>query len=488
MHLNESNLERLPATITRPSYQRSSVKTGIVHLGLGAFCRAHLADYTESLLPADPRWGISGISLRQTATRDALLPQDGLYTLAVRDGTGETLRIIGALTGLFVAPDSPATLLNTLCEPTVRIVSLTVTEKGYCHDPATGALRADHLDISHDLAYPERPRSIYGFIVEALNRRLATGLAPFTVLSCDNLPSNGATLRRLLIEFAGLHAGALAARLDEVLVCPNVMVDRIVPATTDADRERIAGILGLEDAWPVVTEPFKQWVVEDHFAAGRPAWEETGAEMVNDVLPFEHMKLRLLNGSHSALAYLGLQLGLETVADAVADKQLNAYLRALMEQEVTPTLDLPSGYDLAAYREALLRRFANPALRHRLLQIAMDGSQKLPQRLLAPIRDRLKSGAAIDHLALAVAAWMRHLLGYNEQGERYPINDPLAERLTELATAAGAEAANLAPALLSVTAVFGTDLPSQPRFRGAVTEALDSLLRRGVRQSLAAIS
>lgn len=470
----------LPATVVRPRYDRAALDVGIVHIGLGAFHRGHQAVYTDDALNRAPGdWCICGVSLRSPETRDALGPQSGLYSVAVRDAEGERLRVVGSVVEALVAPEDPAAVLSRLADPRVRVVTITVTEKGYCHSPATGTLDDGHADIRHDLDNPAQPRSLPGFLVEALRRRRAGDTPPFTVLSCDNLPGNGEVTARIIRAYAGLLEPGLDRWIEDNVACPSSMVDRIVPATTDDDRIRISATLGYEDAAPVVTEPFTQWVFEDRFPTGRPAWEAEGAEPVADVRPYEAMKLRLLNASHSCIAYLGYLAGYQTVAETIADPAFERFVAALMDQEVTPTLRMPAGADLAGYQAALLARFANPALRHRTWQIAMDGTQKLPQRLLVTIRERLRAGQPFDRLALGVAGWMRYVRGVDETGRPIDVRDPLAKRLRELAEEAGPVAGRLAPALLSVREVFGDDLPADPAFVEAVTAALDRLFDRG---------
>ena len=408
-------------------YDRSRVTSGIVHLGVGAFFRAHVAVYVDDILAIDPGWGIIGASLRRGDTRAALAPQDFLYTLVVRSGAGTTTRIVGALLDVIDATTGRDALLAAMADPRVRIVSLTITEKGYCHDPATGELDLRHPDIANDLAHPAEPVSAPGFIVEALARRFAAGVPAFTVLCCDNLPSNGETAARVVTGLAALRDAGLAGRIRREVAFPSTMVDRIVPATTDADRDLVLDKTGVWDAWPVVTEPFTQWVVEDRFSNSRPPLESAGVQFVSDVRPFELMKLRMLNGSHSTLAYLGYLAGHEFVSDAVADTDFRRLVHGLMTDEVIPTLPADLG-DLAAYRDALIVRLANPALRHRTWQIAMDGSQKLPQRLLGTIHDRLSRNEPIVRAALGVAAWMRYVTGIDERGEAIDVRDPLASR------------------------------------------------------------
>jgi fructuronate reductase len=482
--LNAKTLTALAPAIARPRsadlVTGAGLETGIVHIGLGAFHRAHQAVYTDDSLNRTPGpWGICGVSLRSPDTRDALAPQDCLYTVAVRDASGDRLRVVGSITETLVAPEDPSTVLDRLTRPATRIVTITVTEKGYCHEPATGALNRQHPGIQHDLQNPAQPQTLPGFLVEALDRRRQAGIPPFTVLSCDNLPNNGHVTAGILRQFADLRDPALGRWIASNVACPGSMVDRIVPATTDEDREAISRQLGLTDAWPVMTEPFSQWVIEDHFPTGRPAWELEGAELVADVRPYELMKLRLLNGSHSCIAYLGYLAGHATVSDAMADAIFVNFIRALMDEEVTPTLDVPPGADLTRYKAALLERFANPALKHRTWQIAMDGSQKLPQRLLGTIRDRLAAGASFDRLALGVAAWMRYVGGVDEQGQPIDVRDPLADRLKSLPDAA---------ALLGVREVFGNDLANNPTFVATVTDALDRLRAKGARGAIQSLT
>jgi fructuronate reductase len=483
--LSLASLAGLPSSVSRPAYDPAAAALGIVHLGVGAFHRAHQAVAIDDRLNAgETGWAILGASLRAADTRDALTPQNGLYSLLVRSGEGTGARVIGSLRDCLVAPESPERLVSAMTDPAIRIVSLTVTEKGYCHDPASGTLREDHPDVIHDLAQPGRPRSAPGFLVEALRRRRHAGVAPFTVMCCDNLPANGRTVARVLAGLARLRDPDLAAWIEGEVACPATMVDRIVPATTQADREEARALLGVEDAWPVATEPFSQWVIEDRFTLGRPRLEDAGAEMVSDVAPYELMKLRLLNGTHSTMAYLGFLAGHETVADVIGDPAFAALIPAMMREEIAPTLPVPAGADTAAYQASLISRYRNPALRHRTAQIAMDGSQKLPQRLLGTARDRLAAGAPIDRIALAVAGWMRYVAVRDEQGRHIEVKDPMASRLNEIARGAGLDAAALAGGLLTIAEIFGTDLPADPRFREPVTAALACLIAKGAAQTV----
>jgi len=483
--LSAATLASLPAAIRRPAYDRSALRPGIVHLGLGAFARGHLAEYTEDALEKRfGAWGIVGASLQRPDQRDRLKPQDGLYTLLKLAPAGPELRIIGSVLDVLVAPEGPSALLARIASPETRIVSLTVTEKGYCHDPATGRLRADHPDILHDLENPEAPRSAVGILVAGLRLRRAEGRGPFTVLCCDNLPSNGHVLRGLVRDFAALTDDGLAAWIEAEGAFPATMVDRIVPATTEADIAEVAKLIGLDDAAPVIGEPFRQWAIEDVFADGRPDWHEVGAQMVSEVAPFEFMKLRMLNGAHSSLAYLGYLAGHETVAEASGDPVFARFLAGLWD-EIIPTVPAPQGVVLADYARALLARFQNPAIRHRTWQIAMDGSQKLPQRLLGTIRERLKAGGGIDYLALGVAAWMRYVTGTDEKGDAIDVRDPLAAELKRRADAAGRNPEALSTSLLGIEAIFGTDLPGEERFTKPVAAHLAALFDKGAKATAA---
>jgi fructuronate reductase len=482
--LSLASLARLPPTVERPAYDVTQVEYGILHLGIGAFHRAHQAYYTDTALADGARgWGIVGASLRAASVRDRLIAQDCLYTLVEKSGAGVRHRVIGAVRDVVFAPDDPARLPALIADPRIRIVSLTITEKGYCHDPASGRLDVSHPDIVHDLAHPHAPASAVGILAAGLRQRRKGG-APITLLSCDNLPHNGTMLRAIVLDFAGRVDRDTAVWIEREVAFPGTMVDRIVPATTDALIAETAAVLGLADAAPVQCEPFSQWVVEDRFAAGRPAWEKTGAEMVADVAPFEEMKLRLLNGSHSLLAYLGYLGGFDTIWQVMREPDYVALMRAMLREEVQPRLALNGRYDLAAYQEKLAERFANPALAHRCYQIAMDGSQKLPQRLLGTIRANLKAGLPIRRLALAVAAWMRYVAGTDEHGRPIAVQDPLADQLAARAAQAGGDPAAIADSLLGVRAVFGDDLPAAARFKDEVRTALAALFAHGARATV----
>lgn len=472
--LSRATLANLPASIGRPAYDPASLDIGIVHLGLGAFQRAHMAAYLQPLLAGDPRWGLAGASLRSTDTRDALAPQDGLYALCEASGDGDRIAVMGGLRAIHGPADGDA-LMRQMAAPDTRIVSLTVTEKGYLRGSDGGLDLADPA-VRADLSGTAAPRTVPGLIVAALRQRREAGLAPFTVLSCDNLPGNGHVVARILSDYARADGSGLADWIADTVACPNTMVDRIVPATTDADRRRIAAALGLEDAWPVMAEPFSQWVIEDRFPAGRPAWEDSGATMVADARPWEEMKLRLLNGSHSTIAYLGLLAGWETVADAMQVPALADHVKALIDESTT-TLRMAPGTDLAGYRDQLLQRFRNTALKHRTRQIASDGSQKIPQRLLAPGAILAAEGRSMDRIALGIAAWLRVAGDHADDGTPLPLDDPQAETLRALA-APGRSPDAVVAALFDASGLV-PERDRHPALRDAIARMLTALATHG---------
>lgn len=451
-------------------------RIGIVHLGPGAFFRGFNAVYTDEAMAAEGGdWGILAISLRSPAARDQLEPQGGVYSSVTLSEAGLSFRIVGSVVGVLVAPEDPAAVIDAIADPKVKIVSMTITEKGYCHEPATGKLNFDHPDIVHDLANPKAPRSMAGFVVAALERRRANDQSAFTVLSCDNLPANGALARGTILDFARATDPALAEWIEAEAAFPATMVDRITPATTDADISRLAQLEGYQDPGCVMHEAFRQWVIEDDFVDGRPAWEAAGAQLVTSVDAHELMKLRCLNGTHSTLAYLGYLAGHETIADCVGDPLFADLCARLWRDEITPVVAQPDGEDLDAYCASLLRRYRDPSIRHRTWQIAMDGSQKLPQRLLGTIRDNLAKERVPEGLCLAVAGWMRYVGGVDETGAPIDVRDPLAERLKDASDAAQDKVG----ALLDFEDIFSADLRGDVKFRRAVTAAYERVVRLG---------
>jgi fructuronate reductase len=465
---------------------------GIVHLGIGAFHRAHQAVYTQDALATGGGncWGICGVTERSPAVAEALQPQDGLYGVLQRSADSTEMRVIGAVRQVLFAGAQAGELTDRLSRPTTHVVTLTVTEKGYRFDPSTRRLRRDDPELLADAA-GRAPRTVLGQLVSGFEQRRRHGGPPLTVMCCDNFPRNGATLGRLVSEFCQLRPGPRAEELgswvSENVAFPDTMVDRIVPATTAEDREMALGLLGLEDRGVVVTEPFSQWVIQDSFAGPRPAWDRAGATLVADVAPYEEMKLRLLNGSHSALAYLGALAGFEFIADTIRAPEFAAYARGLMDIDVTPTLNVPHDFELDDYKNDLMSRFANPVLRHRTTQIAMDGSQKLPYRLLGTISAGLAMGRQPRFASLAVAGWIRYVTaGASDSGAPLSLDDPLADRLLAAARSA-ASPADRVEAFLGLREVFSTELAEDGTFRSLLTEALGVLERFGASTAVASL-
>lgn len=437
MRLSTINVKQLPNQITRPGYSREKHKIGIVHFGIGAFHRAHMAAYTDDVLAVEGGdWRILGVSLRSRIAHDQLSPQDGLYSLVERSSAGSKVRIIGAVADVLVASEDRERVVSTLASADTHIVSFTITEKGYCRAP-DGSLDF-HLADS---------RSAYSYLAEAFARRRDSGLAGLTLLSCDNLAANGAQLHRLMAQYLEATAPDVRAWFDENCACPSTMIDRIVPATTQTDRAEVEALLGLQDAAAVVTEPFTQWVIEDNFAGPRPAWEKHGVQITSNVSAFETAKLRMLNGAHSALAYLGLQRGHEFVHEAMADAELVALINRLMRDEAAPSLVPADGQDLSQYADELITRFKNPALNHKLIQIAMDGSQKVPQRWLETLAYHRRAGRPCPAILEALAAWIMHI-----RGDKHDVDDPMRDYLRELWKSEGNT--GIANALFGVKGTF----------------------------------
>ena len=466
-----ATLARLPATVEKPAYIFDDVSIGVVHLGPGAFHRAHQAWYFDDALAHDPRWGVSAISLKSTGLRDALALQDGLYTVAVLDETVR-YRVIGSLRERLVAADDHERALSRLAAPTTHIVTLTITEKGYCLR-ADGTLDFDHPDIQGDLASPSMPASALGYLVEALRRRRAAGIPPFTTISCDNLADNGGKLGRAVAALAQTREADLARWIEAHAAFPRTMVDSIVPATDDAFKARVAGVLGVVDAWPVQREAFSQWVIEDRFSNAAPDWASLGVTITNDVGAFERAKLCMLNGAHSTLAYLGSLRGHETVVDAMQDRELATFVERLMREDIRPNVETPAGFDLDAYITDILRRFRNPAMRHLLAQIAWDGSQKLPFRILGTIRDAIAAQRPIERLCVPIVAWMHFVR--RMQADKRAIVDPLSARLLAIARTCTGDAVHDVRAFLTLEAVFAEDLPRDDTFVAVLTAAYAKL-------------
>jgi len=477
----------LTAKATLPTYDRSKLVSRIVHLGFGAFHRAHQAVYADILAAEHGSdWGYTEVNLIGGEQQIAdLNHQDNLYTVAEMSADAWTARVVGVVKeALHAQVDGLETVLAKMCEPQVAIVSLTITEKGYCHSPATGQLMLDHPLIVADLQNPHQPKSAPGVVVEALARRKAAGLPAFSVMSCDNMPENGHVMRNVVCAYASAVDAGLGDWIASHVTFPSTMVDRIVPAVTPETMDKIEQLTGVRDPAGVACEPFRQWVIEDNFVAGRPAWEKAGAELVSDVIPFEEMKLRMLNGSHSFLAYLGYLAGYQHINDCMGDENYRRAAHDLMLKEQAPTLKVQN-VDLARYADLLIARYTNPALRHRTWQIAMDGSQKLPQRMLDSVRWHLADNSSFTLLALGVAGWMRYVGGVDEQGNAIEVCDPLLP-VIQAAVAKSEEGESRVQALLAIDAIFGQDLPQNSQFVTQVTTAYLSLLGKGAKATVAA--
>lgn len=472
----------------QPPIDPRAISGGIVHLGLGAFHRAHQAVFTQSAMAAtgETSWGICGVTQRSVDVIAQLAPQDGLYSVLQR-GDATSVTVLAPIRELLFAKIQTDDLVARLAGPTTRVVTLTVTEKGYRHDPASGRLRVDDDEVKADVE-GRSPQTVVGQLVRGLQARQRADAGPVTVVCCDNLPSNGRTLARLVADFCDLlpqaESASSKAWIDAFARFPCTMVDRIVPATTDADRADAARLLNVDDLGVVVAEPFMQWVIEDDFAAARPAWETAGAIITDDVAPYEAMKLRLLNGSHSAMAYLGALAGYDYVADFVRIDDVAVSVRALMDLDVTPTLSVPAGFDVVRYKDELIARFGNRALRHRTAQIAMDGSQKLPQRLLGVIADRRAAGETPEHALLAIAAWMRYLSAETtEQGRRIVVDDPLAG-LIEQRLRGAQDPQQIVDRLLALEQVFPESIRDDATVRARLVDYVEALANKGVRSTV----
>ena len=482
LKLKEASLSQYGDRVRVPQYDRAKVTHGIVHIGVGGFHRAHQALYVDNYLEQHPGsdWGICGVGLLKydAKMRDAMQGQDCLYTLVERSPDADSARVIGSMTQYLFAPDNVQTVIDAIADEQCRIVTLTITEGGYYVIEGTGEFDVNHPTIQNDLKQPDQPIGVYGYLTAALKQRRAKGLPPFTVLSCDNIQGNGNIAGEMLTTFAKLQDPEMGEWIAEHVDFPNSMVDRITPATAPADVDMVADKFGIDDAWPVVAEPFIQWVIEDRFSAGRPDWESVGVQMTDDVHPYEMMKLRLLNTGHLLVGYLGSLLGYTFVHEAMADEQIARAVRALMD-EVTPTLKRLPDVDFEKYKQTLIKRFSNSKIRDQLPRLCLNSSAKLPKWALGSLRDLLEQGGSIDYLSLTIAAWFRYLQGEDDQGEGMPIDDPMAEVLMEKAQEGGSDPMPL----LGLTEIFG-DLPKSLRFTEAVASHLQQFYEVGVREVL----
>ncbi|MDF2441326.1 MAG: mannitol 2-dehydrogenase [Abditibacteriota bacterium] len=485
--LSQANLALLSPLVQIPRYDRRHIGQGIVHIGVGGFHRAHQTVYTEELFKRgqDLQWGFCGAGLlpHDARMRDVLRSQDCLYTLVERDTHGDSARVVGSITEFLFAPDEREAVIEKMAAPATRIVSMTITEGGYYVQGSSGKFDAQHPDIQHDLAHPKVPQGSFGFLLEALDRRRKRGQAPFTLLSCDNIQGNGNVLQTMLLAFAELRDPTLANWMATNCLFPNSMVDRITPATTDEHRALVRDTFSIDDGWPVMTETFKQWVIEDQFVQGRPAWETVGAQLTDNVLPYEKMKLRLLNASHQALCYIGMLFGYEFAHQTMEDAQIRALVQHMMDHEVTPILPPVPGINLEEYKATLIERFANPAIRDQLSRIGIYGSSGIPKFVLPTIEEALKSGGSITLLSFTIACWFRYLNGRDEAGNEIQMKDPAAPRLRQIAVAAGSDPTPL----LAVREIFSEELARSPQFVQQVREFLHSFYDQGARATLAEV-
>lgn len=481
--LSLANLSSLPEQVARPRYARGALRAGILHIGVGNFHRAHQALYLDDLFNAGTNhdWAILGAGVRQgdAAMRRALEPQDWLTTVVELEPGANQARILGSMVGFVPVGDDGQAIINALDDPSIKIVSLTVTEGGYCIDPATGAFNPEHPEIRYDASHREAPKGVFGVLLGALKRRRDNGIAPFTIMSCDNIPHNGRVTMDAVAGLADLVDPALAAYVRESVAFPNSMVDRITPATTDRERSILEERFGIQDNWPVFCEPFRQWVLEDHFPSGRPALEEAGVTFTTEVAAYELMKLRILNGGHASIAYPAALLGIHFVHDAMADPLIRGFLDKLETEEIIPHVPPVPGVDLADYYQLIATRFSNPDVGDTIPRLAQDGSNRQPKFILPSTRDRLRSGADVPGLSLVSALWCRYCAGTTDTGDAFELNDPNAERLKPAALAAK-DAPN---AFLNLRELFG-DLAEVPQFQARFGTALKSLWSDGTRVTL----
>jgi mannitol 2-dehydrogenase len=484
--LDQDHLAELEKAVAVPVYPRSSVTAGIIHLGVGGFHRAHEAMYLDALMNAGTAldWGVHGVGLQPSnvTMRDALAAQDYLYTLVTRHNNGRwDARVIGSIVGYSFAPDDPEAVVERLCDPRVRIVSITVTEGGYSIDPVSGRFDPENEAIAGDLRADAPPRTMFGFVIEALARRRARSIPAFTILSCDNMQGNGHVAAETFTGYARLRDPDLASWITDNVRFPNSMVDRITPQTTDEDRAELSRRFGIEDRWPVLCEPFAQWVLEDSFSAGRPPLEDVGAQIVSDVEPYELMKLRMLNAGHQALCYPGYLVGFRLVHDVTSDPLFAAFLLDYMRSEAIPTLKPVPGVDLQNYARELIERFSNPEVRDTVARLCANTSDLIPKFLLPVIRAQLAAHRSIVCSVAVIACWARYAEGVDEQGASYDIDDVLEPRLR---SAAARQRHDPLAFLEDNRDLFG-DLVDEPTFTGLYVRLLQSIHENGVRATLA---
>jgi len=481
--LGNDTVARLAPEVAVPRYERKNVRPSIIHFGVGGFHRAHQAVYTDDVLAAgDLGWGIrgAGITAFDLRMNGALSPQNFLYTVVARDTEGEDVRVVGSIVDFLLGTDDPTTLVGAMSDESTRIISMTITENGYCYRPENVDLDFDNPGVKNDIAGGKQIKTIYGCLRAALTEIRKRGAQAPTILSCDNLPQNGDRLRKLFLQFLERVDPGLRGFVETGVEFPNCMVDRITPITTDDQRTQLSEQFGIIDEWPVYCERFRQWVIEDRFPKGRPDWSVAGATFVSDVVPFERMKIRLLNGSHSALGYVGYMMGFRRVDIAMADPDVRSFVRAYMD-EITPTVGSVPGMDLEKYKDSLIERFSNPAISDQILRLAQDGSKKIPNMILEPVGEILAEHRATPFASFALASWIRFLEGTDEQNKEIPIDDPIASALRDAARLSSN--ADVTP-FFALKSVFPPEIAASEALRKSVAACLSDMHRSGVRSAV----
>ena len=478
--LNNKNLTRLSEKVSIPKYDRTKVKTGILHIGIGGFHRAHEAFYTDELLNKNPdyNWGICGVALLDFDQKiyQTLKDQNGLYTLIVKELDGRlTKTVIGSIVDYLFAPENPVVVIERIANPEIKIITLTITEGGYNNNEATGEFEIDNPLIQHDLKNPNDPKTVFGYITQGLKLRKERNVSGCTIQSCDNIQGNGHITKKMLLSYVKHAEPGLVSWIESHVSFPNSMVDRITPATVPADIKALKETSGIDDAWPVVCEPFKQWVIEDDFIEGRPVWEQVGAQFVEDVAPYEKMKLSLLNAGHSVLGILGALMGYSTIDEAVNNKEISSFLRIYMGNEVTPILGELEGVNLKNYQHSLIQRFGNIYIKDQIDRICSESSAKIPIFILPTVKAQLNENGPIDYAAFVIAAWAIYSLGLDENGNSLKIKDAMAEELHKKAI----EAKDKPELFLGIETVFG-GMKESEIFVKAYANAYQNILKYGV--------
>ena len=483
--LNAKNIAFLPKEVKKPAYDRSKIKTGIAHIGVGGFHRSHEAFYTDEVLHIqnENNWGICGISLLESDRTifDTLVQQDGLYTLMITEPDGRlSARVIGSITEFLFAPEKPDAVIEKLADPDIRIISLTITEGGYNFSAATGEFQINEPLIQWDMNNPDNPKTVFGYITQGLKRRRFRGIGGLTIQSCDNIQKNGDVLKKMLLSYVKAAEPDLVDWIEKNITFPNSMVDRITPVTTRSDIETLKSVYGIDDKWPVVCEPFIQWIIEDNYSNGKPDWESAGARFVKDVGPYEKMKIRLLNAGHSLLGFVGTLHGCETIDETVNIPLFRTLLRNFMDLEVTPLLGEIPGINLEDYKDSLIQRFGNPNIKDQLSRICLESSSKIPKFLIPTILEQLERGGPVSCGALIIAAWCRYLELAGTKEHTYAIHDQMAPLLVKKAIASNS---NDPLAFLKIEVIFN-GLAHSRRFADNYLQIIDSIRKYGIEETI----